>query len=276
MSPILEVTCTHERRPGTAACLYCRREARLAARARHHRFIAWAGTGALGLAVVAMAGVSGMAAFTGWGVEPPFAIAVNVANPLTSVTMGQRPPAWIRNTASAMMTMQSSGAGASHLMLVTSPSGTNIVPAPMAASVSSSILAPAAATAAALARALIPPLLPIVGQGTTMLRDSLVAVRMGNNVTLHFDTPAERTRRPEKFEQIVRSTLPAIYGPAVDSLLAKIPSGRLARGGDLMTDLPTRGLRLALGEGWVLAVWPETRIGHDGPLVVTYRTTVMR
>ena len=253
MSPILEVTCTHERRPGTAACLYCRREARLAARARHHRFIAWAGTGALGLAVVAKAGVSGMAAFTCW-----------------------RPPAWILNSASAMMTMQSSGAGASHLMLVTSPSGTNIVPAPMAASVSSSILAPAAATAAALARALIPPLLPIVGQGTTMLRDSLVAVRMGNNVTLHFDTPAERTRRPEKFEQIVRSTLPAIYGPAVDSLLAKIPSGRLARGGDLMTDLPTRGLRLALGEGWVLAVWPETRIGHDGPLVVTYRTTVMR
>jgi hypothetical protein len=252
MSPTLEVSCTHERRPGTAACLYCRRERRLAARARHHRFIAWTGTGALGLAIVAMAGVSGMAAFTGW-----------------------QPPAWIRKTASAMMTVQSSGGG-SHLMLVSGPTAASIVPAPTVASVSSSILAPAASTAAPMARTLIPPLLPIVSQGTTLLRDSLIAVRMGNSVTLHFDTPAERTRRPEKFEQIVRSTLPAIYGPAVDSLLAKIPDGQLARAGDLMNDLPTRGLRLALGEGWVLAVWPETRIGHDGPLVVTYRTTVMR
>lgn len=161
-------------------------------------------------------------------------------------------------------------------MLVTSQPGAGIVPAPVVATVSSSMLAPAATTAAAVARTLIPPLMPIVSQGTTMLPDSVVAVRMGNSVTLHFDTPAERTRRPEKFEQIVRSTLPAIYGPAVDSLLAKIPAGRMARGGDLLTDLPTRGLRLALGEGWVLAVWPETRIGHDGPLVVDYRTTVMR
>ena len=106
--------------------------------------------------------------------------------------------------------------------------------------------------------------------------DSLVAVRSGDSVTLHFDTPGTRTRRPEKFEQIVRSTLPAIYGPSVSSLLARIPIGRLAQAGDLLTELPTRGVRLSLGAGWILGVWPETRSGHDGPLVVTYRTLVMR
>ena len=108
-------------------------------------------------------------------------------------------------------------------------------------------------------RAIVPPLQPIVSQGTTLLADSLVAVRSGDSVTLHFDTPAARTRRPEKFEQIVRSTLPAIYGPSVSSLLARIPIGRLAQAGDLLTDLPTRGLRLSLGAGWILGVWPETR-----------------
>jgi hypothetical protein len=246
MSPTLDVSCTHERRPGTASCLYCRREVRLATRARHHRFFARAGSLALALAVVAMAGVSGMKAFTGW-----------------------RPPAWIRNTASAVMIVQSRDPTTSHLMLVSSDSRGPATPAPVVASVSPSILAPAA-------RAPVPPLQPIVSQGTTVLPDSLVAVRSGDSVTLHFDTPGARTRRPEKFEQIVRSTLPAIYGPSVSSLLARIPIGRLAQAGDLLTELPTRGVRLSLGAGWILGVWPETRTGHDGPLVVTYRALVMR
>jgi hypothetical protein len=96
-------------------------------------------------------------------------------------------------------------------------------------------------------------------------------------VRVHFDTPSGRTRRPEKFEQIVRATLPAIYGPAVDSLLARIPAGTMATAGNLMTDLPKRGLRLSLGTaGWMLALWPETRLGHGGPLVTTYRAMVTR
>ncbi|MFI5249483.1 MAG: hypothetical protein ACHQTF_05925 [Gemmatimonadales bacterium] len=246
MSPTLDVSCTHERRPGTAACLYCRREARLATRARHNRFFARTGTIGLGLVVIAMASVSGMKAFTGW-----------------------RPPAWVRNTASAVMIVQSRNPGTPHLMLVSSDGRTPATHPPVVASVSPSILGPAT-------RAVVPPLQPIVSQGTTMLPDSLVAVRSGDSVTLHFDTPGTRTRRPEKFEQIVRSTLPAIYGPSVGSLLARIPIGRLAQAGDLLTELPTRGVRLSLGAGWILGVWPETRTGHDGPLVVTYRTLVMR
>jgi hypothetical protein len=109
-----------------------------------------------------------------------------------------------------------------------------------------------------------------------MLRDSVVAVRAGNSVIVHFDRPGARTRRPEKFEQIVRATLPVIYGPAVDSLLARIPHGALASAGGLMTELPKRGFRVSLGTGWMLALWPWTRSGQDGPLVVAYRASVLR
>jgi hypothetical protein len=121
-----------------------------------------------------------------------------------------------------------------------------------------------------------PPMLPIVAEGTTRLRDSVVAIRTGDSVTVRFDTPRARTRRPEKFEQIVRATLPAIYGPIVDSVLVHIPTGDLTRGSDLLTELPTRGLRLSLGAGWALALWPATRPGQDGPLVVMYRAQVTR
>jgi len=222
--------------------------------------MALVGISALGAAIVAMAGVSGLVAFTSW-----------------------RPPAWIRNTASAVMTVPSAPPGSSHLMALSPPPGTRTEQGQLVASVSSSMLAPGALApngptgAGHAARpTAAPPLQPIVSQGTTLLRDSLVAVRTGNSVTLHFDTPGVRTRRRDKFEQIVRATLPAIYGPAVDSVLSRIPAGQLADTGDLLTDLPTRGLRLALGAGWTLAVWPETRAGHDGPLVVDYRTIVMR
>jgi len=121
-----------------------------------------------------------------------------------------------------------------------------------------------------------PPLRPIVAQGATHLRDSVVAIRRGDSVTVHFDIARVRTRRPDKFERIVRSTLPAVYGPIADSVLMRIPSGELTRAGDLLTDLPVRGLRFALGGGWALALWPATRPGQDGPLVVRYRAVVVR
>ena len=107
-----------------------------------------------------------------------------------------------------------------------------------------------------------------------MLPDSLFAVRTGDTVIVHFDMPLTRTRRPDKFERVLRATLPVIYGPGVDSLLATIPTGDLARDGDLLTELPERGVHLPLSDGWTLALWPSTRAGQDGPLVVSYRATV--
>jgi len=46
--------------------------------------------------------------------------------------------------------------------------------------------------------------------------------------------------------------------------------------GDLVSELTQRGIRLPAHEGYTLVVWPETRQGQDGPLVVSYRLTVAR
>jgi hypothetical protein len=95
-------------------------------------------------------------------------------------------------------------------------------------------------------------------------------------VTVRFDTERSRTRRPEKFEQIVRATLPQVLGPVADSVMAALPVGDLVRHGDLLTELPERGIRLAGPNGLALTIWPETRPGRDGPLVVSYRLTLAR
>jgi hypothetical protein len=101
--------------------------------------------------------------------------------------------------------------------------------------------------------------------------DSMFAVREGPEVTVHFDTESLRTRYDWKFERVVRSTLPIVFGSAVRAALDSIPEGRLASGGDLLTELTTRGIDLPIGEGQTLRVWPVTRPGQDGPLVVAYR-----
>ena len=64
-----------------------------------------------------------------------------------------------------------------------------------------------------------------------------------------------------------------MYGPVADTLLAGVPEGRLAASKALVTDLPKRGIRLG-PTGRRLTLWPETRPGRDGPLVVGYRTTI--
>lgn len=108
------------------------------------------------------------------------------------------------------------------------------------------------------------------------MRDSLFAVRTGDTVVVHFDTSPMRTRRADKFDRIVRQTLGTVYGPLADSALAAVAEGALAKPGDLLADLPTRGIHLALPGGFKISLWPETRPGRDGPLVVAYRTVVGR
>jgi len=106
--------------------------------------------------------------------------------------------------------------------------------------------------------------------------DSLFATRSGDTVIVHFDTSPLRTRRADKFERIVRQTLAAVYGPIADTLLATVPDGRLAAPNELLAALPKRGIHLATPSGRKVALWPETRAGRDGPLVVAYRTIVER
>lgn len=133
-------------------------------------------------------------------------------------------------------------------------------------------------TVVSVASVTTPPvaeLAPTIGEGKTSLRDGIVAQRQGDEIMVLFDTPAARTRRPEKFEAILRATLPQIFGAMVDSALDAMPAGTLVPPHGLTTDLPTQGLYVPVSGGSTLRIWPETRQGEDGPLVVRYRVLVV-
>jgi hypothetical protein len=139
------------------------------------------------------------------------------------------------------------------------------------------VAVPAETTVTSVASVTTPPapeLAPVIGEGQSELPDGIVAVRGGAEVKVFFDKPLTRTRRPEKFETIVRATLPQIYGAAADSALAVIPVGALVPREGLLTELPARGLTIPVRKGVTLRVWPETRPGEAGPLIVRYRATV--
>ncbi|MGQ0713832.1 MAG: hypothetical protein ACT4PJ_08870 [Gemmatimonadaceae bacterium] len=119
-----------------------------------------------------------------------------------------------------------------------------------------------------------PELAPVIGEGRTELRDGIVAERGADEITVFFDKPLTRTRRPEKFETLVRATLPQIYGDRVEAALAAIPVGSLVPSQGLTTELPTQGLWIPVADGPSLRLWPETRPGEDGPLVVRYRVAI--
>ncbi|MDB4885961.1 MAG: hypothetical protein JWN79_1399 [Gemmatimonadetes bacterium] len=137
-------------------------------------------------------------------------------------------------------------------------------------------VAQASASEATHATPSAPRLAPVIDAGRTDMLAGRYVERSGDSVTVHFDTPVFRTRRADKFELVVRATLPAIYGAYADSVLAGVPSGELATSGDLLTDLPARGVALPARDGWRLTLWPGTRPGHDGPLVVSYRISLAR
>jgi hypothetical protein len=120
-----------------------------------------------------------------------------------------------------------------------------------------------------------PTLTPVVPDGLSDLVSGVTAVRRDTDVVVAFDTPEARTRRPEKFEQFVRTTLPLVYGPAVQNVLDRIPDGTIVGQGELLTELPKRGVRIPLDGEWTIRLFPETRPGQDGPLVIRYRVSVV-
>jgi hypothetical protein len=122
----------------------------------------------------------------------------------------------------------------------------------------------------------ISALAPIIALGETALGNGVTATRGDSGVVVFFDTPELRTRIPEKFERFLRATLPRIYGPSIEPFLAGVPSGKLAGQGELLYGLPTRGIQVPVQPGWRLDIYPETRPGRDGPLVIRYRAKVVR
>lgn len=118
-------------------------------------------------------------------------------------------------------------------------------------------------------------LTPVVPAGQSDLAGGVTAMRGDSDVVVAFDTPEARTRRPEKFEQFVRTTLPLVYGNAMRNVLARIPDGTIVGQGELLTELPKRGVRIPLDGAWSIRLYPETRPGQDGPLVIRYRVAVV-
>jgi hypothetical protein len=267
-------TCQHERRPHTTVCLLCRRDERAAVLARRRRAIGRVGL--IGLAVVffSAGGVAAVTAMEGrWPSAP---------------SLGRLPDAegWFalaRARTRDVIANLTRRASAAPVPIYASPIVTDSVALTDSLSAVSGTDSVLAALNEALRRAQdsaasasTPPLKPIVAEGRTPLRDGLVAVRTGDTVAVHFDTPLMRTRQPQKFEQLVRATLPSIYGAAVESVLATVAAGELIRGVDPTTTSAAHGVYLPLAAGWSIALWPETRPGRDGPLIITYRTALTR
>lgn len=140
---------------------------------------------------------------------------------------------------------------------------TSKVPAPAGVSVPAGPTGPAT-------RATQVALVPTMAEGRRELGDSMYAIREGAQVTVHFDLETMRTRFDWKFEGIVRATLPLVFGEPTRVAMDSIPVGTWVRGGALLVDLPTRGIPLKVGDQ-ALRVWPVTREGRDGPLVIGYR-----
>jgi hypothetical protein len=265
-------TCQHERRPHTTVCLLCRRDERAAAVARRRRAVGRVSLIAVAALFFSAGGVAAVTAMEGRWPGAPF--------------LGRWPAAdgWFdlaRERTRDVIGTLTLRASAAPVPIYASPIVTDSVT--LTDSVQGALQADTvlAALNAALRQAqdsaaAVPPLQPIVGPGRTELRNGLVAVRTGDTVAVHFDTPTARTRLPQKFEQLVRATLPSIYGAFADSLLASVAAGELIRGVDPTTTAARHGVYLPLSAGWSLALWPETRPGRDGPLIIRYRTALTR
>jgi len=116
----------------------------------------------------------------------------------------------------------------------------------------------------------------LLGQGRTTLSDSIYAVRTGDSVFVNFDTQGSRTHRADKFEQILRTTLPLVYGRRITSSLDSVPTGSLLPSRDVTGALISQGVHLTLDNGLRISLWPQTRPSIDGPLVVAYWVVVER
>ena len=249
--------CPHELRPGTSICLRCQHAERGAKRAKQRQMLARGGAAALSLAVIVGVGIAAVTALQGRLGET----RLNVAEPSADLTSSSSADSTPSDTVAAPPTI------ADEASIVAK----GVVPRdPTVDGTTSTALAATPLAGAPIAVA------PVVPVGRTVLRDTMTADRSGDTVRVSFDLSLSRTRRPDKFETIVRSTLPQVYGAAADSALRVLPFGAVERAGDLITSLPQRGFNIPLGGGRSIGVWPVIRAGRDGPIVVAYRAIASR
>ena len=240
-------TCHHERRPHTTVCLLCRRDERTAAVARRRRAVGRVSM--IGLAVVffSAGGVAAVTAMEGPWPGAPFLGRWPAADGWFDLARTRTRDVisnLTRRASAAPVPIYASPIVPDSVSLTDSVQGDGAQGAAQTDTVLVALNAALRQAQDSAAAASAPPLKPILAEGRTELRDGLVAVRTGDTVSVHFDTPAMRTRQPQKFEQLVRATLPAIYGAAADSLLATVAAGELIRGADPTVEASTHGVYL--------------------------------
>ena len=257
--------CTHERGPGTTVCLHCRREARIAASHRRRQLALRGSAGAIVLATFLAAGVVSASALRGRASRDTLRRAADPA------------PRAKRQGAVNTPTAKPDSVAQQGLAPVPSPATT-----PVRTPISTPVPTPTTTTGAASGSvattrnaATAAPFGPVIGQGETPIASGAYAVRTDSAVSVFFDNPERRTRIPEKFEGFVRETLPKVFGSAADSALAKLAPGAIASQGNLLTDLPIRGVRIPVNPAWDIMLYPSTRPGRDGPLVIRYSAALM-
>ena len=276
-APSIPDNCPHERRPGLTVCLHCRHAAREAEAEKRRRSLSrMALVGAVvGLVVMlALAALRAREEAAGQlladvpsnaGERAGISTAAAPTLAAADAPAARDEPAPTADSARDRDSVSTAPTSARPAIVSTPPHAPD-------ASVAST-RSPATDVASS---SVLVPLAPIVSEGRSELPEGLSVVRVGDSLTVHFDTELGRTRIPEKFERTVRTTLPLLYGARAESLLAELPEGSIARAGELLTELPTRGVRIPTRDGWTLIVRPETRPGRDGPLVVRYVATVER
>ena len=253
-------TCPHGQR-GTTTCLYCRQEARTAARHRRNRLIT-----KVGLMTVVGGILAGLAVSALIAVVPRSRPSDSTSSSATIRLSAEASPRGAAKTKHTAKVEQAANA---------SPREISAVPPAISATPPARSATPPARSATPPEASATPPeasATPVIAEGRTEFGEGVFAERAGSEVTVHFDTDDLRTRFEEKFERILRSTLPRIFGSQLRPVLDAIPEGTLVRG-DLLHELPTKGITLLLGQGRTLTVWPVTREGRDGPIVDAYRAS---
>ena len=267
MTPRSPASCHHELRPGTKVCLHCRRAEREATSARRQTLLVRTGLIAAVIGGCIYAGMSGLDA---WKNRAGSTLSRLIASP-APLEAAPVPAAPAPVPPSHAVADPSLAAAAAMNSTGLPDSGSTGATASVEILTVSAPAAPAPVTLAPVSA--VPTPGAVIAEGRTDLQNGMYAVRSGDTVTVYFDTPEARTRRPEKFEQIVRATLPQVHGPAADSILAGIAMGNLLGAGEFAPDQPMRAISLRGSGGESLSLVPQTRPGRDGPLVVAYRVT---
>lgn len=135
---------------------------------------------------------------------------------------------------------------------------------------------PVAATTPARAESLgtTPATAPAIAHGRTDLAAGIYAERVGDTIVVTFDTEATRTRRSDKFENVVRETLPVVLGDTGREAVRRMAAGSLVPPGQLLPALDGAPLAVPVGDGRILRIQPQARPGRDGPLVIAYRVVI--